>query len=212
MLHAAIHENNKAVRMIERGLFVEAINVLKLPISGIKEGLNAQGNDGSLHEKGTHIVEQLILQSSQSHLGQDENVSPIYTKAVHIPFQVAASMDTALSVVSAVLVFNLALALNMLADETVDKTLRDSRLLKALSLYRLVVACDTGSTLLYMIVLNNAGLIHRRLDDRVMEQECFNELLAVWLESPVLYKQHMEGMASNIMGWRDGVFLAAAAA
>lgn len=206
-----IKQNNFAVSLIECGQYVEATSILKVAIGGIKEELRVQMADECQSEKSENAIHQCILQSLQNRPTQQEDIQYMYSQAVPIPLHVAALTDTSHAVVSSILILNFALALHMSADATTDVALRESRLAKTLSLYRLLMVYNSTSTLLCMIVLNNVGLLHRRYNDRERAQECFNKLVAIWMHSPV-QMQHLEGIIFKAMGWYDGLLLPAAAA
>jgi tetratricopeptide (TPR) repeat protein len=212
MIITAIEQNNIAASMIERGQYADAINILKVMIANVRDDLRDQIVKDPHSDESETPLQQFILQSLKDRPGQDDDILYMYNQAVHIPLPVATVTNNAPAAISSVLIFNFALALHMSADQTADKEARDSRLAKALSLYRLVLALNSKSTLLCMIVLNNVGLIHRRYDDHSRAQECFNKLLAIWMHSPVHMKQHLEGMVFNAVGWYDGTIFPARAA
>jgi tetratricopeptide (TPR) repeat protein len=212
MINIAIQQNNIAASMIERGQYIEAINILKVMIANIRDDLRDQMVKELRSDESESPLQQFILQSLKDRPGQGDDIMYMYNQAVHIPLHSATVTDNAPAAVSSVLIFNFALALDMSADKTAHKALRDSHLTKALSLYRLVMALNSRSTLLCMIVLNNVGLIHRRYNDHSRAQQCFNKLLAIWMHSPVHMKHHLEGMIFNAVGWYDGTVLPAPAA
>jgi tetratricopeptide (TPR) repeat protein len=218
MINIAIQQNNIAASMIERGQYIEAINILKVMIANIRDDLRDQmvkknhSDESSESDESESPLQQFILQSLKDRPGQDDGILYMYNQAVHIPLHVATVTDNAPAAISSVLIFNFALAQHMSADKTANKASRDSCLAKALSLYRLVMALNSRSTLLRMIVLINVGLIHRRYNDHSRAQECFNRLLTIWLHSPVHMRHHLEGMIFNAAGWYDGTALPAPAA
>jgi tetratricopeptide (TPR) repeat protein len=212
MINIGIQQNNIAASMIERGQYIEAINILKVMIANIRDDLRDQMVKEPHSDGSESPLQQLILQSLKDRPGQNDDILYMYNQAVHMPLHGATVTDNAPAAVSSVLIFNFALALHTSADKTANNASRDSRLAKALSLYRLVMALNSRSTLLRMIVLINVGLIHRRYNDHSRAQQCFNKLLAIWMHSPVHMKHHLEGMIFNAVGWYDGTVLPAPAA
>eukprot|EP00980_Cylindrotheca_fusiformis_P009784 scaffold2156_cov115-Cylindrotheca_fusiformis.AAC.9 len=207
MLNTAIQQNNIAASKIEHGEYLEAISILKGMIARIKDELREEISKEFQSEKAECTLEHMILQSLRRNHSWEERQECMFDQAVHI----SGYTENLPTAVSSILIFNFALALHLSADHTTDARLRGVWLSKSLSLYRLIMGFNRRSSLLGMIILNNVGLIHRSYNDKERAQQCFTQLLMIWMHSPARLK-HLEGMIFNAIGWYDRLALPAAAA
>ena len=204
--------------MIEQARYGEAIAKLKVLIPQFQEDLKAQAIQNIHSEPRSVLIYHLLRQSSSVMLNR-RGASPadedgfLYDQAVEIPPKVELETYTlAASVTSSILIFNLALALQLKSiAETEGSPSRERCFANAMTLYQLVLGLNSTSRMLSMIVLNNVALIHQQFQDHEKAQECFQRLLAIWVTSPVCPKD-LEGMVYNAMGWYDTSSLPAPAA
>eukprot|EP00980_Cylindrotheca_fusiformis_P002617 scaffold618_cov130-Cylindrotheca_fusiformis.AAC.21 len=201
-------QNNVAVSMIEHGHYNEAATILKSLLVNIKTEMkiveltnrvSPDTKDDTLH--------QLILQTAKNSNAeqQQEDAQYTYTQPVCIPLDILDITENAAAVVSSVVILNLALVLHMKGVETTDTAARNSRLRKALSLYRLVLDFNARCSVLRMIVLNNTGIVHSTmLNERERGEKCFAVLLAIWVQFPIqIASSCFAGMAFNAMMGRS---------
>eukprot|EP00980_Cylindrotheca_fusiformis_P021257 scaffold8177_cov106-Cylindrotheca_fusiformis.AAC.9 len=192
-------QNNVAVSMIEHGNYDEAATILKSLLANIKTEMKIELTNSVSPDTKDDTLHQLILQTANYRAEQQEDAQYTYTQPVCIPLDILDITENAAAVVSSVVILNLALALHMKAVETTDNAARDSRLRKALSLYRLVLDFNGRCSVVRMIVLNNTGLIHFMLRERERGEKCFAVLLAIWMLCPIQIAC-FKGMAFNAMG------------
>lgn len=201
--------------MIEVGRYAEAVYMLKEVLSQRKEEVKEEMvkalDSGTPDNALEHAVLHSIRSEGSCRQDMDDSVNYIYNHAVSIPLHIATITANASALVSSVIILNLALALHLSGNQTGNKAKRDSLFTKSLSLYGLVMEFNRRSSLLCMIVLNNVGLIHSMNDNHDIAQECFNGLLAIWMDSPTHIKC-LEGVFFNAMGLSNGLMLPAPAA
>lgn len=219
-ISTAIKQNNVAVSLIEGARFNEAIPMLKALIPQFQDDLKAQAVNRDTHsEPRSVLLHHLLLQSATAMLhrrgtGCDEQDGFLYDQAVEIPQKVALETpDIATRTVSCILIFNLALALQLkaISGTTTSKAIRDRYFSNSMSLYHLVMALNASCRLFSMIILNNVALIHQEYKNHGKAKACFQRLLAIWMMSPV-YPKDLEGLVYNAMGLYDTSSLPAAAA
>ncbi|KAL3931159.1 MAG: hypothetical protein SGBAC_011437 [Bacillariaceae sp.] len=214
-IRISIKQNNIAVSMIETARYNQAIYILKAAIQKFKNELRSEVVQEFHSEPCSAMIHHLILQSASGRIDNGDSSDEsgfLYDKAVFIPQKVSLETHIAFNAVSSILLFNLALALQLKANATkADLSRKDSCFVNSMSMYQLVMALNGSSGLLSMVVLNNVGLIHREYKDHEKEKECFDRLLAMWRVSPVRAKD-LEGMFYNAMRWHNTSALPAAAA
>jgi tetratricopeptide (TPR) repeat protein len=175
--------NNKAVAMINAGELEAAIPI-------ICEALHTARDMVEEGEDKNHLPLHLTLDGLMTkcvHIDNSgdsqEQKTFMYRCAIHID---DAAEDTTYSyesraVVSAVLIFNLALAYQLEAAKTT--TGNDRYLKKAAKLYELAYRMPReeqleSSTLFSMTCINNMGLVYQDLRDIVAARKCFEHLLS----------------------------------
>lgn len=221
----AVRQNDVAVSMIESGRYNDAISILKALIPQFQDDLrtHATNQDTSrTDEPSSFLMHQLLLQSANKILNrrgganEDEQEGFLYDQPIEIPHQKVALETHAVAVtnVSCILVFNLALTLQLkaIAARKANNTrISDQCYANSITLYRLVVALNGKDRLLSMVVLNNVALIHQGYKEKEKAQACFQHLLAIWITSSE-NPEGFEGMVYNAMGWYNSSSLSAAAA
>jgi hypothetical protein len=182
-LATPIARNNRAVAMINAG-------EIEAAISTICEALHTSRYLVEEAEETTHFTLHLTLDGLMTncvHLhnsgDSQEQKTFMHRCAIHID---DTAEDTTCSyesraVVSAVLIFNLALAYQLAAAKTT--TGNDRYLKKAAKLYGLANRMSheeqlESSTLFSMTCINNMGLVYQDLRDIVAAQKCFEHLLS----------------------------------
>lgn len=131
----------------------------------------------------------------------------LYQQAVRIPFNVGSSYRACV-MVSTMVTFNLALA-NQLASckKVADPSECQAMLRKAVKLYELAFSMQQeeqfdGNTLFTLATVNNLGLIHSQLNDRMAANQCFEYLL-----STLMYFNNSNGQRpANSAEFFDGFF------
>jgi hypothetical protein len=103
----------------------------------------------------------------------------MYRQAVHVPVEIEFSFRAS-ALISTMIIFNLALAHQLLAA-THEK--KEQLLSKAAKLhecgFNLRRAEDFESNILFTLAtMNNLGLIHQQLNDRDQAKKCFEHLLS----------------------------------
>jgi tetratricopeptide (TPR) repeat protein len=176
--------NNRAVVMINAG-------ELEAAISTIGEALHTSWEMADKAEQRTHHLPLHLtldgLMTKCVHLDnsgdRQEQKTFMYRRAICIN---DAAEDTTYSyesrvVVTAVIIFNLALAYQLAAANTTNGN--DRYLRKAAKLYKLAIRMPheeqlESSTLFSMTCINNVGLVYQDLRDIVAAQKCFEHLLS----------------------------------
>jgi tetratricopeptide (TPR) repeat protein len=178
----AIAENNSAVTLFESGnyrlaivSFSNALQIFKTimdrpPVEHHEQSLKTTLDQCMARRRNIHGIGSEVDESSEHFM---------YRQAIHVPVEIDCSFRAS-ALISTMIIFNLALAHQLLAA-THDK--KEQLLSKAAKLYEygfnLQRAEDFESNVLFTLAtVNNLGLIHQQLNASDQAKNCFEHLLS----------------------------------
>jgi hypothetical protein len=170
-----IEQNNSAVAMLNHKDYAEAINILSLALILQKK----IGFVGKAVNYRTLSLDQCMLQSQRSETSQTDgrcetNRAYIYRLGIFIP----STLNSL--IITPIIVFNLALAHHLKAEQSKDTDQHKCFLQKALRLYELAHnARGKGENSLFIFAsVNNIALIHNDLNNTEMSKKCLEYMLS----------------------------------
>eukprot|EP00539_Tryblionella_compressa_P000275 CAMPEP_0178736592 /NCGR_PEP_ID=MMETSP0744-20121128/2522_1 /TAXON_ID=913974 /ORGANISM="Nitzschia punctata, Strain CCMP561" /LENGTH=229 /DNA_ID=CAMNT_0020389075 /DNA_START=86 /DNA_END=775 /DNA_ORIENTATION=+ len=208
----AISQNNKAVSLIESGEYQSAIENLSLAVHSFKNLLNDADRTTALE---TNIDEQMAETTS---LLSEDKTHFLYGHAIRIP-QDFGETSNECTMISCMVVFNLALAHHLLSGGLVDEedehdhasdnqtACGSTELLKAQKLYEIAltmhkdVSPHKKDVVFLLAIFNNLGLVHRQLHDMEASGKCFQHVLST------LMCLTDAGQVSQLSNKLDGFFV-----
>jgi hypothetical protein len=170
-----IQQNNSAVVMLNHKEYAEAINILSHALILQKRS----GFVGKAVDSRTLSLDQCMLQSQQSETSQldsrcDTNRAYIYRLGIFIP----STLNSL--IITPIIIFNLALAHHLKAEQSKDADQHECLRQKALRLYELAYnARGNGENSLFIFAsVNNIALIHNDLNNTEMSEKCLEYMLS----------------------------------
>jgi hypothetical protein len=181
----AIAQNNIAVPMIESGNYQDAISILSVTLKSLKQTLVHHGGFAAPNNVNTSLND-CMTRTSPSALAVDGGIISasmqqvdffLYDRAIAIPVARMGPSHHDCTLVSCIIIFNLALAHHLRFCKSTNPT-RQIDLTKALKLYELTMKVQRGtilidSDLLRLAALNNVGVLYRQLHNEEAATECF---------------------------------------
>jgi hypothetical protein len=170
-----IEQNNSAVALLNHKNYAEAISILSHALIW-QEKLGFVGN---AVDSRTLSLDQCMLQSHRSVSpwmdGRcDTNRAYIYRQGIFIP----STLNSV--IITPIVIFNLALAHHLKAEQSEDADQHKFFLQKSLRLYKLAYnAHGNGENLLFRFAsVNNIALIHNDLNNTEMSEKCLEYMLS----------------------------------
>mmetsp|Transcript_3688 Transcript_3688/g.8487 ORF Transcript_3688/g.8487 Transcript_3688/m.8487 type:complete len:204 (-) Transcript_3688:164-775(-) len=187
-ISAIIEKNNQTIAFFNANDYLNAIESSTLALSSLQEEAKTnppengeESNiDDSHPESGINRLDQCVLLSAaisehRTAIHHDTNNSDlfIYDHGISIPPSTKVDIQT----LSAIVIFNTALAYH-LAAESQDAPTSTESLHKAKRLYHLAYHVDTSSrSLLFQFaVINNLGVVERKLGNTAVSNQFFDYL------------------------------------
>lgn len=181
----ATHLSNYGVAMIEKGQHGEAIDALSHALKMCRQNMDeAEDFRVSMSTSFDACMEasrKATVPNFDACLSRGERY--FYQQAIRIPLTIGSSYRACV-MVSTMVTFNLALA-NQLASvkKVAEPAEAQAMLRKAVKLYELAFSMQQeeqfdGNTLFTLATVNNLGLIHSQLNDRMAANKCFEYLLS----------------------------------
>jgi hypothetical protein len=183
-IKTAVHLNNQAVDhiMVDRN-YEEAISLLENALH-VPRNIMAQAE---YHESYSHgpmntTLEKCMKQSPQPYDSTSDGDSVfVYKRGIYVPTDVPLCFHSSV-LLSVAITFNLALAHQLAASNSLSSTKRIRFLSKATKLYELAhnLHCcgELDSVSFTMACVNNLGVIHKDLSDHETAEKCFWHLLS----------------------------------
>jgi len=195
-MSSVIEKNNQTIAFFNASDYLNAIESSTLALSSLQQEAELESSenneeesniDESSHaaESGIDRLDQCVLQTAVSEyrasIQTGGSCDFIYDHGISIPTSPTVDIQT----LSAILIFNTALAYH-LAAESQDTPTHTESLKKAQRLYRLVYYVDTSTRSTGMpfqfAVINNLGVVERKLGNTAVSNQCF-DYLAYLLEN-----------------------------
>eukprot|EP00526_Cylindrotheca_closterium_P020728 CAMPEP_0113658906 /NCGR_PEP_ID=MMETSP0017_2-20120614/32032_1 /TAXON_ID=2856 /ORGANISM="Cylindrotheca closterium" /LENGTH=203 /DNA_ID=CAMNT_0000573337 /DNA_START=71 /DNA_END=682 /DNA_ORIENTATION=- /assembly_acc=CAM_ASM_000147 len=193
-MSSVIEKNNQTIAFFNASDYLNAIESSTLALSSLQQEAELESSenneeesniDESSHaaESGIDRLDQCVLQTAVSEyrasIQTGGSCDFIYDHGISIPTSVKVDTD----ILSAIAIFNSALA-HHLAAESLDTPTSTEALQKAQRLYHLAYHVDTSSrSLLFQFaVINNLGVVERKLGNTSVSNQCF-DYLAYLLEN-----------------------------
>jgi hypothetical protein len=199
----AIELNNQAVSLIADRSFEAAIHTLTNALLASKQLLHDSVDEDVAMVSVTRSLDQCMSPCKQQsevanygHLDDADECTKqedqgehfyVYSHVIRIPISIKESTFESSVLISVIIMFNLALAHQLMMLETINKQQPPSNgeniLKKAVKLYELAfnLQRDQGmenTTLFTLATINNLGLIHQCLKESATANHCFQHLLS----------------------------------
>jgi tetratricopeptide (TPR) repeat protein len=184
----AIELNSQGVTLIENGKFESAIPILSAALKASKEDVSGSPVDEDIvmHPKRTSLDECMVPSSRPHSTDVDQSSASdgqyVYGSCIQIPSSIKANCyESGIPLVSVAIIFNLALAHQLLA-ESMDQS--DKLLNTAVKLYELAYTlqreeCMENTSFFCLATINNLGLIFKCLNKSESAAICFQQLLSM---------------------------------
>jgi hypothetical protein len=178
-----MEQNNFAVSQIETGAFKAAIQTLQNALKTYRQGM-ANADGCPLQGPSQTSLDECMTRESQITYGGREDYQQgsdryIYREPILIPASMA-SISGSCIMASAMVIFNTALAHQLLSESEQNQVL----LYKAAKLYelgfKLVLNNEQSESSVFfsMVVVNNLGAIYHKIDDKDTSDKFFQCLLS----------------------------------
>jgi hypothetical protein len=185
----AIAENNRAVALIDGGNYEAAISSLSITLGSFKHVVAHYGDAAATRVLNTSLNECMANSSSSPVLDGGISAKPagsfLYDKAISIPGAQIGTSYHECTMVSCIIIFNLALAhhLHFRWSNPTNPT-RNISLSKALKLYELTFevqrrAVLENSDMFRLAAINNIGVLYRQRHDEEAATKCFEFVLSM---------------------------------
>lgn len=204
-LETVIEQNNITVSLLNAQDFSHAVVASTQALRYQKASLSSHPDLIAPDDTFTDELDQWVILSSQFQQRRDdiESNNFIYDRAILIPDGLT-NQDSA----SAILIFNAALAYQLLAGTVSAQNQCVQFLTKAKSLYELGYNMQpTKHTVLFQFaILNNIAVIERDLGNEATSKNYFDDLWSFWIvtvalnQGSTLQLRYMRGFLSNILG------------
>jgi tetratricopeptide (TPR) repeat protein len=188
-IQLAIKLNSHAVTLIQNGRFESAFPILSAALKASKEAISDSpvDEDIAMYPNRTSL-DGCMLPSSRPNSSTDvDQSSPasdeqyVYGSCILIPSSIQATYESGIQLVSVAIMFNLALAHQLLAE-----SMNQSKKLlnKAVKLYELAYnlqreECMENTSFFCLATINNLGLIFKCLHKSENAAKCFQHLLSM---------------------------------
>jgi tetratricopeptide (TPR) repeat protein len=210
----AIGKNNLAVSLIETGNYQHAIKVFSLALKTFKHCI-ANSDEDDQQPTGTKCLDQFMTNSKNTSecrnddCQESENNQYIYRHAIRIPLNMESDYSRAsilesdysrasIMVSSMLVIFNIALAHQLLAITTTEKKTKNLMLRKAAKFYELAFKMqeeageNLGLNIMFTLaIVNNLGLLHDHLNDGETSTQFFEHLLSILMYLTVYGEGHV---------------------
>jgi hypothetical protein len=174
-----IEQNNSAVAMLNQKEYAEAIDILSHALLWQKK----TGFVGKAVDYRTLSLDQCMLQSHRSETSWmdgrcDMNRAYIYRQGIFFP----STLNSV--IITPIIIFNLALAHHLKAEQSKDADQHKCFLQKALRLYELsydaarVGVGNSENSVFRFASVNNIALIHNDLNNTEMSERCLEYMLS----------------------------------
>jgi hypothetical protein len=209
-IQQAIELNSQAVALIANRSFEAAIHTLTDALLASKKILHDSVDEADMVASARRSLDQCMIPSKQenrvdsnsSHLGDADSDSDadecvkqeeqgkhfyVYRRAIRIPISIKEATFESSVLISVIIMFNLALAHQLMALEIINKQQAsfngENLLRKAAKLYGLAfnLQRDEGmeNTILFTLAtINNLGAIYQCLNESAAANKCFQHLLS----------------------------------
>ncbi|KAG7352734.1 hypothetical protein IV203_008782 [Nitzschia inconspicua] len=207
--HAAVAEANRSCSLIEQGEYYEAIVQLTSSLSALKQIMPHASDDGSIK---TSLDECIRSRTACSNIDEEVQGQFIYERVIYYNIPTDDEISYRESVlVSCIVIFNLAIAYHLRGDRT--------SLTKSLKLYELSFNLQKdqqfeNNILFTLAIVNNLGLVHRKLNDEQSASKCFDHILSTLMyltDCGQASEHHLDGFFHNVTGVVSQPTVAAAA-
>jgi tetratricopeptide (TPR) repeat protein len=220
----SIEQNNFAVSRIEAGHYVAAIQALSSALRKFyKEGSTAKADGNHLSEPFQTSLDDCMnlgeTRAMHRNYERGESDQYIYRHPIRIPLNTGLDMrESAARALAAIIVFNIALAYQLLSEST-ERNRKD--IARAARFYELVLnllgrdELFASSTFFSMAILNNLGVIHHRLNERETSKKYFQYLLSnltLVLTRKIAICEIVDGFLRNVFAADGHPYAAAPAA
>lgn len=196
-----IEQNNRTLAFLKAQDFTSAVESSAFAVKYHKALYSSASQNPLCYSSGDDCLDQCMLlsemKSSNSYEASTHQTSFIYDLGIFVPKSV-----TDPSIVTSILIFNMALAHHLAAEATGHCVLQAWQ--KARLLYKLAYdSCETDCNVLFQFVLiNNIAMIDRKIGNTKMSSECMEYLLSLWMllvdHGCTLRLQHVHGFLVNI--------------
>ena len=208
-----IEQNNIAVAVMKTGNYSRAVSVFSAALKAHQQQLSMVllGTNDSSDGASESSIDNCILESKRYYAFEVEgNEQYMYSQGIFL------LPDVKSKCIPSVIIFNLALAYNLFA---LQSTQRSHLLEKSIRLYELAYnsqrEASAANALFTLATLNNLGLIHKALGQSEMSSQCFDHLLSVVMflvdSKTCHHLDYIDGFLRNITMAGSKVFPAAAA-
>jgi hypothetical protein len=205
-IQKAISLNNIAVYMMEAGSFKSAINNLYhslKPFRDVSSSSEQQENETVRQRRSNLSIHQYMINSSSLERGttstsmdvddDEEQQHFLYNHGIRIPGTIMDINYQECTLISCIVVFNLALAHHLYAEQVDKRSGTHQELLKAKELYEISLKmhrdistihgldnedCDDDDILFLLAIFNNLGLVHQQLQNNEKSGQCFEYVLS----------------------------------
>lgn len=200
-IQQAIHRNNQVASLLESNRFSEALCVSCAAMELFQNHQRYTAKQVSFG--GKDIIDRYIFARGRDCSSDDEtNDDFIYEHAVVLPLNVLDG-----TIITPVLIFNCALCHHLMgARHCKDFATSQPFLEKARRLYNIAYSeqDDDFNTLFKFVIVNNVGIIHKKLGSHEENDACFDHLTSIMMIYVVLgeskYLQPIQGFWKNILG------------
>lgn len=197
-----IEQNNRTLAFLKAQDFTSAVESSAFALKCHKALHSGASQNSLCYSSGNDCLDQCMLlsemKSSSSHdEASTHQTSFIYDLGIFVPKSV-----TDPSIVTPILIFNMALAHHLAAEAAGHCALQAWQ--KARRLYKLAHdSYDSDFNVLFQFVLiNNIAMIDRKIGNTAMSTECMEYLLSLWMllvdHGCNLRLQHVHGFLVNI--------------
>ncbi|GKY95789.1 hypothetical protein MPSEU_000539600 [Mayamaea pseudoterrestris] len=198
--------NNHGINLLVAGHSQEAMNTFQSALSGIKEIVSDQ--DPSLHSDTSMSVaptQRFISESPLILHTLHTDQSFVYNRPLVIDEIVSIDdLDSTLALLSAAILFNLALVCHQIGREGQEKALKRASVLYRMSL-QLLQNCEANecTTVICLLALNNRAQIHYELCDYSQSGHCLKQISKIMHDDVRLHESlnaaDLEGLLLNVM-------------
>jgi hypothetical protein len=188
-IRLAIELNSQAVTLIENGKLESAFPILSAALKASKQGIRDSLVDEDMVMNHKRIsLDECMVPSSRPPNSADvdrssaRNQQYVYDSCIRIPSSIEAAHEFDIPLVSGAIIFNLALAHQLLAESMNHQS--EKLLNTAVTLYELAYnlqreECMENTSFFCLATINNLGLIFKCLDNSENASKCFQHVLSM---------------------------------
>jgi tetratricopeptide (TPR) repeat protein len=201
--------NNQGVLLLVEGNMQAAMSVFQSALTGIKQIVNNEDLEGKMQATTLTPQPSFLRESSDRLKMLQTEHSFIYDRPLLIDqITTIDDLDSALALLSAAVLFNLALTCHQLGKSGKDEALKRAAVLYRMCM-QLLANCDSNdasTTVLALLALNNRAQIHYELCDYHQSKHCLRQCSKIMQDDMNLHGLHetlspsdLEGLLLNVM-------------